>query len=141
MQGYWQSPEETRRAFAPGGWLRTGDIGAMDEQGYLRITDRKKDMILVSGFNVYPNEVECVLAAHPDILECAVIGVPDAIGGEVVKAFIVRRDPSLTSEAVIVYCRRHLTNYKVPKLVEFRDELPKNPVGKVLRRRLRRATP
>ena len=138
-RGYWNRPEETRATITEDGWLRTGDIGLMDAQGVLRITDRKKDMILVSGFNVYPNEVEEVIAAMPGVLECAVVGIPDDITGEVVKAFVVRKDPDLTPEAVIAYSRERLTRYKVPKLVEFRNELPKNPIGKVLRRELRTA--
>jgi long-chain acyl-CoA synthetase len=137
MQGYWQQLEETLNAFTPDGWLRTGDIGVMDERGYVRVTDRKKDVILVSGFNVYPNEVEDVIATIPGVMENAVIGVPDRITGEVVKAFLVVTDPTLTPEAVTAFCRQHLTSYKVPKLVEFRSELPKNPIGKVLRRELR----
>ena len=119
------------------GYFRTGDIGVMDENGYTKIVDRKKDMILVSGFNVYPNEIEEVIASHPGVLECAVIGVPDAKTGEAVKAFIVRKDPALTAEDVIKYCRTQLTDYKVPKLIEFRTELPKTNVGKILRRELR----
>jgi long-chain acyl-CoA synthetase len=137
MGGYWQRPQETESAFTAGGWLRTGDIGLIDERGFLHITDRKKDMILVSGFNVYPNEVESVIAAHPGVAECAVIGVPDAVSGEAVKAFIVRRDSELTPESVIAFCRQGLTNYKVPRQIEFRGELPKNQIGKVLRRELR----
>lgn len=136
-QGYWRQSDETQRTITPDGWLRTGDIGVLDERGYLRITDRKKDMILVSGFNVYPNEVEGVIAEIPGVLECAVIGVPSEITGEAVKAFIVRQDPDLTAETVTAFCRERLTNYKSPKIVEFRSELPKNPIGKVLRRELR----
>jgi len=139
MQGYWQSPAETENAFTTGGWLRTGDVGLVDQRGFLRITDRKKDMILVSGFNVYPNEVEGVLASHPGVAECAVIGIPDPVSGEAVKAFIVRRDPQLTPESLVSFCRHSLTNYKVPKRIEFRDDLPKNQIGKVLRRELRPA--
>jgi len=136
-QGYWQRPEETRNAIAPGGWLRTGDIGIMDTRGYVRVTDRKKDIVLVSGFNVYPTEVEDVIAAFPGVVENAVVGVPDAVTGEVVKAFVVANEPAISAEAIIAHCRQHLTNYKVPKLIEFRSELPKNPIGKVLRRELR----
>jgi len=139
MQGYWQRLEETLNAFTPDGWLRTGDIGVMDERGYVRVTDRKKDVILVSGFNVYPNEVEDVIATIPGVMESAVVGVPDRVTGEVVKAFVVVTDPNLTPEAVTAFCRQHLTSYKVPKLVEFRSDLPKNPIGKVLRRELRPA--
>jgi long-chain acyl-CoA synthetase len=136
-QGYWQRPEETRNAIAPGGWLRTGDIGIMDTRGYVRVTDRKKDIVLVSGFNVYPTEVEDVIAAIPGVIENAVVGVPDPITGEVVKAFVVASDPAVSPETIIAHCRQHLTAYKVPKLIEFRSELPKNPIGKVLRRELR----
>jgi long-chain acyl-CoA synthetase len=139
MAGYWQQPAETSKVITPGGWLRTGDIGLFDQEGRLRITDRKKDMILVSGFNVFPNEVESVLAGHPSISECAVIGIPDAVTGEAVKAFIVAKDSDLTPEAIIAFCRQSLTNYKVPKHIEFRSSLPKNPIGKVLRRELRPA--
>jgi long-chain acyl-CoA synthetase len=137
MAGYWQQPAETMNAFSPGGWLRTGDIGIMDERGFLRITDRKKDMILVSGFNVYPNEVENVIAGVPGVVECGVIGVPDEISGEAVKAFVVSNDPTLSADEIVSFCRQNLTRYKVPKLVEFRGELPKTPVGKILRRELR----
>jgi len=137
MAGYWQQPSETMSSFTASGWLRTGDIGIMDERGFLRITDRKKDMILVSGFNVYPNEIENVIAGVPGVIECGVIGVPDQVTGEVVKAFVVTEDPNLSANEIIAFCRRELTNYKVPKLVEFRSELPKTPVGKILRRELR----
>ena len=136
MKGYWNKPDETAQTIQ-NGWLLTGDIGVMDEDGYFRIVDRKKDMILVSGFNVYPNEVEDVMAAHPDIDEVAVIGVPDDASGEAVKAFVVTQNAGLTKDAVRAYCKEHLTNYKVPKLVEFRDELPKSNVGKILRKDLR----
>jgi long-chain acyl-CoA synthetase len=136
MKGYWKKPEETAKTIQ-NGWLLTGDIGVMDEDGYFRIVDRKKDMILVSGFNVYPNEIEDTLAAHPGIEEVAVIGVPDGASGEAVKAFIVKRDDTLTKDAVRAYCKEHLTGYKVPKAVEFRDELPKSNVGKILRKDLR----
>jgi long-chain acyl-CoA synthetase len=137
MAGYWQMPGETASSFTHDGWLRTGDIGVMDDKGFFRITDRKKDMILVSGFNVYPNEIENVIAAVPGVVECGVIGVPDVIAGEVVKAFVVSEDPNLSSDEIVSFCRRSLTNYKVPKLIEFRDSLPKTPVGKILRRELR----
>ena len=137
MKGYWNRPEETAAALSPDGWLRTGDLGVMDERGYVRITDRKKDMINVSGFNVYPNEVEDVAATHPGVLEVGAVGVPDERSGEVVKLFVVRRDPSLTAADLIEHCRARLTGYKVPKYVEFRAELPKTPIGKVLRRALR----
>jgi long-chain acyl-CoA synthetase len=139
MAGYWQLPGETAAAFTPDGWLRTGDIGIMDQDGYMRITDRKKDMILVSGFNVYPNEIENVIAAVPGVVECGVIGVPDIIAGEVVKAFVVSENPSLSADQIVAHCRLSLTNYKVPRMIEFRSELPKTPVGKILRRELRAA--
>ena len=135
--GYWQRPEETARIFTHDGFLRTGDIATVDERGFVRLVDRKKDMILVSGFNVYPNEVEDVVAAHPGVLEVAAIGVPDERSGEAVKVFVVRKDPELTAEALIAFCRENLTGYKVPHHVEFRDELPKSNVGKILRRELR----
>jgi long-chain acyl-CoA synthetase len=137
MAGYWQLPSETAAAFTPDGWLRTGDIGIMDDDGYMRITDRKKDMILVSGFNVYPNEIENVIAAVPGVVECGVIGVPDIIAGELVKAFVVSDNPNLSAEQIVAFCRQNLTNYKVPRMIEFRSELPKTPVGKILRRELR----
>jgi long-chain acyl-CoA synthetase len=138
MQGYWQRPDETARVLKDG-WLSTGDIATQDEDGYLTIVDRKKDMILVSGFNVYPNEVEAVLAACPGVAEAAVIGVPDERTGETVCAYVVRRDPSLSVEAIREHCRAVLTSYKVPRRVIFRDDLPKSPVGKVLRKDLREA--
>jgi long-chain acyl-CoA synthetase len=137
MAGYWNRPDETAQVMTADGFFRTGDIGIMDENGYTRIVDRKKDMILVSGFNVYPNEIEEVIASHPGVLECAVIGIPDSKSGEAVKAFIVRKDPSLTAEDVIKFCHGQLTNYKVPKHIEFRTDLPKTNVGKILRRELR----
>ena len=137
-KGYWQRPEETQNVFA-GDWLRTGDIGVMDARGYIRVTDRKKDIVLVSGFNVYPTEVEDIIASVPGVVEAAVVGVPDPISGEIVKAFVVTADPAVSADTIIAHCRKHLTNYKVPKLVEFRSELPKNPIGKVLRRELRPA--
>jgi long-chain acyl-CoA synthetase len=136
MKGYWEKPAETANTLKDG-WLYTGDIGIEDAEGYFKIVDRKKDMIIVSGFNVYPNELEECLAKLPGVAECAVIGVPEIGAGEVPKAFIVKRDPALTAEAVKAYCREHLTGYKVPKYVEFRDELPKTPVGKILRKDLR----
>ncbi|MGD8708864.1 MAG: AMP-binding protein [Ectothiorhodospiraceae bacterium] len=135
--GYWNRPEETEGAFFEGEWFRTGDMARVDERGFVFIVDRRKDMIVVSGFNVYPNEVEDVLANHPGVLEAAVVGVPDERHGELVKAFIVRRQPDLTEEAVIAHCRESLTAYKVPRAVEFRKELPKTNVGKILRRALR----
>jgi long-chain acyl-CoA synthetase len=137
MAGYWNRPDETAKVMTADGYFRTGDIGVMDADGYTRIVDRKKDMILVSGFNVYPNEIEEVIASHPGVLECAVIGVADDKSGEAVKAFVVKKDPNLTAEAVIKYCRENLTAYKVPKLIEFRTDLPKTNVGKILRRELR----
>lgn len=137
MQGYWNSPSETAKVFTKDGWLLTGDIASMDDKGFVRILERKKDMILVSGFNVYPNEVEGVLARMPGVRECAVIGVPDENSGETVKAFIVADDPQISAQDVIKFCRGHLTPYKVPKHIEFRSELPKSNVGKILRRALR----
>jgi long-chain acyl-CoA synthetase len=137
MRGYWNRPEETAQVMLPGGWLRTGDVGRMDERGRTFIEDRKKDMILVSGFNVYPNEVEGVVAQMPGVLEAAAVAQPDEKSGEVVALFIVKKDPSLTADEVIAYCKRELTPYKVPKAVHFRGELPKTNVGKILRRSLR----
>ncbi|MCP5158395.1 MAG: long-chain-fatty-acid--CoA ligase [Gammaproteobacteria bacterium] len=137
MRGYWQRPEETAKVMTSDGYLRTGDVGYVDERGYIRIVDRKKDMILVSGFNVYPNEVEDIVMLHPGVLEAAAVGVPDEKSGEAVKIVVVKKDPMLTAEALIEHCHRHLTNYKVPRRVEFRDELPKSNVGKILRRLLR----
>ncbi len=137
MAGYWNRAEETAHVTTADGFFRTGDIGVMTPDGYTRIVDRKKDMILVSGFNVYPNEIEEVIAGHPGVLECAVIGVGDSRSGEAVKAFIVKKDPSLTGEDVIKFCGTQLTNYKVPKQIEFRASLPKTNVGKILRRELR----
>ena len=140
MTGYWNRPDETAQAFR-GGWLLTGDIGHMDPDGYVHIVDRKKDMIIVSGFNVYPNEVEDCLVRHPGILEAAVVGTPDPATGEAVTAYIVRRDPGLDAQAVRQHCKAHLTAYKVPRRVEFRDSLPKTTVGKILRRELRPDAP
>ncbi|HTJ06390.1 MAG TPA: long-chain-fatty-acid--CoA ligase [Caldimonas sp.] len=137
MAGYWQRPDETAKAMTADGFFRSGDIGVVDERGYFKIVDRKKDMILVSGFNVYPNEVEDVVTQMPGILECAAVGVPDSKAGEAVKLVIVRKDPSVTEAAVRAYCEANLTGYKRPKIVEFRTDLPKTPVGKVLRRELR----
>jgi len=137
MEGYWQRPQETADVMLPGGWLKTGDIGRMNEDGYIFIEDRKKDMILVSGFNVYPNEVENIVVEMPGILEAAAIGLADERSGEIVKLFAVRTDPSVTEQDVLDHCRNNLTNYKRPKIVEFRDELPKTNVGKILRRALR----
>jgi long-chain acyl-CoA synthetase len=137
MAGYWNRPEETAQIIDRDGWLATGDVGVVDERGFVRIVDRKKDMILVSGFNVYPNEIEAVVAMHPAVLECAAVGVPDAKSGEAVKLFVVKKDPALTSEALLAHCREQLTGYKCPRDVEFRTELPKSNVGKILRRELR----
>jgi len=137
MKGYYNRPEETANTLTSDGWLKTGDIGIMDEQGYLRIVDRKKDMILVSGFNVFPNEIEDVIGKHPKVLEAAAIGVPDEKSGEVVKVFIVKSDKSLDEKEIIEYCRENLTGYKVPKQIEFKKDLPKSNVGKILRRELR----
>ena len=136
MKGYWKKPDETKKVMHDG-WFLTGDIGVMDDDGYFRIVDRKKDMVVVSGFNVYPNEVEDCLATHPGVLECAVIGVPDGATGEAVKAFIVKRDADLSEADIRGHCKEHLTAYKVPKRVEFRDDLPKSNVGKILRKDLR----
>lgn len=137
MSGYWNRPEETAKVMTADGYFRTGDIGIMDEKGYTKIVDRKKDMILVSGFNVYPNEIEEVIASNPGVLECAVIGIPDSKTGEAVKAFVVKKDPNLTAEALVKFCQEQLTGYKVPKHIEFRTDLPKTNVGKILRRQLR----
>jgi long-chain acyl-CoA synthetase len=137
MAGYWQQPAETERVMTPDGFFKSGDIGIMDERGYVKIVDRKKDMILVSGFNVYPNEVEDVVAGCPGVLECAAIGVPNKNSGEAVKVFVVRSDEGLSERDVIEYAAQHLTGYKKPKYVEFRPELPKTNVGKILRRELR----
>jgi long-chain acyl-CoA synthetase len=137
MKGYWQHPEETAKVLDKDGWFATGDIGVMDDKGFIRIVDRKKDMIIVSGFNVYPNEIEGVVAMHPGVLESAAVGVPDKKSTEAVKLFVVKKDDRLTAEDVIKHCREHLTNYKVPREVEFRKELPKTNVGKILRRALR----
>jgi long-chain acyl-CoA synthetase len=141
MKGYYNRPEETANVLMPDGFLRTGDIAVMDEKGYVRIVDRKKDMILVSGFNVFPNEVEEVVAMHPGVLEVASIGVPDEKSGEAVKIFVVKKDQSLTAEQLVAHCREHLTGYKVPSQVEFRTDLPKSNVGKILRRELRDEVP
>ena len=138
MQGYWNRPDETAKVFTAEGWLRTGDLGFVDERGYFKMTDRKKDMIVVSGFKVYPNQIEDVVALHPGVAEVAAIGVPDERSGEAVKIIVVKSDPALTEQALLAHCRQHLTDYKVPKIVEFRDEpLPKTNLGKILRRQLR----
>jgi long-chain acyl-CoA synthetase len=137
MREYWNRPDETEKVMLPGGWLRTGDIGRMNEQGFVYIEDRKKDMILVSGFNVYPNEVEAVVATHPGVLEAAAVSQPDEKSGETVALFVVRKDPKLTEQDIIAHCREALTGYKVPRHVYFRNELPKTNVGKIMRRPLR----
>jgi long-chain acyl-CoA synthetase len=136
MLGYWQRPDATDEVLK-NGWLRSGDIVTVDHEGFLRIVDRKKDMILVSGFNVYPNEIEDVLMLHPKVREAAAIGVPNDVAGEMVKICVVKKDPSLTKDELLAHCKKHLTGYKIPKIVEFRDELPKTNVGKILRRELR----
>jgi long-chain acyl-CoA synthetase len=137
MQGYWNRPDETAKVMTADGFFKSGDVGVMNADGYVKIVDRKKDMILVSGFNVYPNELEGVIAMHPGVLECACIGVPDEHSGEAVKVFVVRKDPNLTVDQLMDYCKKELTGYKKPKYIEFRDELPKTNVGKILRRVLR----
>jgi long-chain acyl-CoA synthetase len=137
MSGYWRRPDETAKVMTPDGFFKSGDIGTMDEHGYVRIVDRKKDMIIVSGFKVFPNEIEAVVANHPGVLECAAVGVPDEKSGEAVMLFVVRRDRTLTREALAAYCAKAFTGYKRPKYIEFRDELPKSNVGKILRRELR----
>jgi long-chain acyl-CoA synthetase len=142
MKGYWNRPDETAKVFTRDGWLRTGDMGFVDAQGYFRITDRKKDMIIVSGFKVFPAEIEDVVVMHPGVLEAAAVGVPDPKSGEVVKIVVVKQDPGLTEHALLEHCKQHLTGYKVPKIVEFRVEpLPKSNVGKILRRLLREPVP
>lgn len=141
MRGYWNRDDETAKVMTADGFFKSGDIGIMDERGYTKIVDRKKDMILVSGFNVYPNEVEGVVVQHPGVLECACVGVPDEHAGEVVKIFVVRKDPALTAEQLMAYCREQLTGYKRPKYIEFRTDLPKTNVGKILRRELRDEKP
>jgi long-chain acyl-CoA synthetase len=139
MSGYWQRPDETEKVMTPDGFFKSGDVGIMDERGFTKIVDRKKDMILVSGFNVYPNEIEAVAAMHPGVMECACIGVPDKNAGEAVMLFVVKKDPTMTKDAVAAFCAENLTGYKKPKYIEFRDELPKTNVGKILRRELRDA--
>jgi long-chain acyl-CoA synthetase len=137
MKGYWNRPDETALVLSKDGWLRTGDLGFMDKRGYVKLIDRKKDMIMVSGFNVYPTEIEEVAGMHPGVSEAGAIGVPDPKSGEAVKLFVVRKEPGLTEDAVIAHCRKNLTAYKVPKYVEFREQLPKTPIGKILRRVLK----
>ncbi|HZW12564.1 MAG TPA: AMP-binding protein [Noviherbaspirillum sp.] len=141
MKGYWRRPEETAEVLSHDGWLKTGDIGTMDENGWVTITDRKKDMIIVSGFNVYPAEIEAVVSTHPGVLEAAAIGIADSHSGEAVKLFVVPRDPKLTAEDLLAHCGSNLTRYKIPKHIEFRSELPKTPIGKILRRALRDVAP
>jgi long-chain acyl-CoA synthetase len=141
MAGYWQRPDETEKVMTADGFFRSGDIGVMDERGHTRIVDRKKDMIIVSGFNVYPNEIESVVTQHPAVLECAAVGVPDERTGEAVKLFVVRKERSLTEAALMEYCRGQFAGYKKPKFIEFRDQLPKTNVGKILRRELRDSEP
>ena len=136
MKGYWQRPEETALTIKDG-WVKTGDIAIIKSNGYLKIVDRKKDMIIVSGFNVYPNELEDVITSHPDILECAAIGIDNPVSGQDIKVFIVANNKNLTKENIIDYCRKNLTKYKIPRIIEFREELPKTNVGKILRRKLR----
>ena len=137
MAGYWQRPDETEKVMTADGFFKSGDVGVMDDKGYVKIVDRKKDMILVSGFNVYPNEIEGVAALHPGVMECAVVGVPDKNSGEAVMMFVVRKDPALTKEVLAEFCMQNLTGYKKPKYIEFRDDLPRTNVGKILRRELR----
>jgi len=139
MTGYYNQPAENANAFTADGFMRTGDIGVMDEAGYTRIVDRKKDMILVSGFNVFPNELENVISLCPGVVECAAVGIADEKQGEAIKVFVVKSDPALSEEDVATYCRQNLTGYKVPRYIEFRDDLPKSNVGKILRRELRAA--
>ena len=137
MAGYWNRPDETAKVMTADGFFKSGDIGVMDERGYIRIVDRKKDMIIVSGFNVYPNEIEQVVSLHAGVLECAVVGVPDTRSGEAVKLFVVKRDSTLSEEDIAAFCKENFTAYKRPKYIEFRDDLPKTNVGKILRRELR----
>jgi len=137
MAGYWQRPDETAKVMTPDGYFKSGDVGVMDERGFFKIVDRKKDMVLVSGFNVYPTELEDVVSLMPGVMECACVGMADNKTGEAVKLVIVRKDPALTEADVRAYCKENLTGYKQPKVVEFRTELPKTPVGKILRRELR----
>jgi len=137
MQSYWMRPDETRKVLTEDGWLQTGDVGMLDRDGFVKILDRKKDVIIVSGFKVFPNEVEEVVALCPGVLEAAAVGVPDERTGEAVKLFVVKRDPDLTEDALRRHCRNNLTGYKLPKVVEFRDSLPKSNIGKILRKELR----
>jgi len=137
MRDYWQQPSETAKVMTADGFFKSGDVGEMDARGYIKIVDRKKDMIVVSGFKVYPNEIEAVVSAYPGVLECAAVGVPDARSGEAVMLFVVTNDPKLTKEALEAYCHKQFTAYKRPKFIEFRSVLPKTNVGKILRRELR----
>ena len=137
MQGYWNQPEESARVFTADGWLRTGDVGVMEEDGFVRFVERSKDIVVVSGFKVYPAEIEEVVMLHPGVREAAAVGVPDERSGEALRLFVVRKDPALGAEALLAHCRENLTAYKLPKHIEFRETLPKSPVGKVLRRALR----
>ena len=137
MAGYWNRPDETANVMTADGFFKSGDIGIMDDRGYVQIVDRKKDMILVSGFNVYPNEIEQVVSLHPGVLECAVVGVSDDKSGEAVKLFVVKAEGALSEDDLSSYCKDNFTAYKRPKYIEFRDELPKSTVGKILRRELR----
>ena len=137
MRGYWNKPEENAKSFTPDGFFKTGDVAVMSEKGYFKIVDRKKDMILVSGFNVYPNEIEDVIARHPKVLECACVGVPDPKTGEAVKVFVVKKDASLTADELKEHSKELLTGYKVPKAFAFIEALPKSNVGKILRKELR----
>jgi long-chain acyl-CoA synthetase len=137
MAGYWNRPDETARAMTADGFFKSGDVGLMNEAGFVKIVDRKKDMILVSGFNVYPNEIEDVVAKHPGVFEVVAVGVPDEQTGEAVKLFVVKREPALSETDIFSFCKEQLTGYKRPKLIEFRTELPKTNVGKILRRALR----
>ncbi|MNO70960.1 Long-chain-fatty-acid--CoA ligase [compost metagenome] len=137
MKGYWQRPEATAEVLDAEGWLKTGDIAVIDQDGYVRIVDRKKDLIIVSGFNVYPNEIEDIVMAHPKVANCAAVGVPDEKSGEVVKLFVVPREGGLTVEELKAYCRENLTGYKMPRHIVIKDALPMTPVGKILRRELR----
>ena len=137
MRGYWNAPEETANAFTADGWLKTGDMGRMDERGYVEFTERKKDMIVVSGFKAYPAEIEDVAMLHPGVKEAGAVGVPDERSGEAVALFVVRKDPALTAATLLAHCAKYLTGYKLPRRIEFREQLPKTPIGKILRRELK----
>jgi long-chain acyl-CoA synthetase len=137
MRGYWNAPEETAKAFTADGWLKTGDMGRMDERGYVEFSDRKKDVVVVSGFKAYPAEIEDVAMLHPGVKDAGAVGVPDERSGEAVALFVVRRDPALTARDLLAHCAKHLTGYKLPTRIEFREQLPKSPIGKILRRALR----